>query len=176
MYGDSGFVGGVEIVGDDDELLNALAVSGMGDSEIVGAASPAATRTAQIARARNAAAVIKKGLESRRRYPLGFTPTAVAANSSGTIPAGPQNLFRAERLIVPSDIAFDFGITDIKVGNQSQLAQSVEIPAAMFSEVAIDSRVTFDTAEIGNQIAITVRNKTAGQITFTAALLGTVAK
>lgn len=169
---DFGYVGGAEIVGDDDALLQALAVSGYGTQEIVGAVNPAV----QAAMARQTKAVVQKRLESSRRYPLGFTPTAVPANGTAVVPAGPQALFRAERIIVPSDIAFDLGITDLKVGNSSQLAQSVEVPAAMFTEVAIDSRITFDTAEIGNQISISLRNKTGAIVNFSAGMLGTVAK
>ncbi len=66
---------------------------------------------------------------------------------------------------------------DVKVGNQSQLVQSVEVPAALFSEVAIDTHVTFDTAEVGNQISVQARNKLAvGSVDFTAGMLGSIAK
>ena len=179
MSWDTGSVGAAEIIGADEQLLSML-VSGMGNTEIVGAAQAALSQgnvnLAQRIMARGAAAVVNRPLDSRRRFPLGFTPTSVAAGATATIPAAPQNLFRSERLVIPSDIAFDFGVADIKVGNQSQLAQSVEVPAALFSEVAIDTQVTFDTAEVGNQISVQVRNKTVGAITFTAAILGTVAK
>lgn len=196
---------GTDIIGaDDDALLHALAVSGgadliagLGDSEIVGAdamsligaamnpahpahavakkklAQQAALR--QIAM-RNSGAVIKTGLDRRRRYPLGFVPTTLPASTTALVPSAPQNLFRPERLVIPSDIAFDTGVVDIKVGNQSQLVQSVEVPGALFSEVAIDTHVTFDTAEVGNQVSIQVRNKTASPFEFTAGLIGTIAK
>ncbi len=181
---------------DDDYLLDALSVSGMGDTEIVGhdddeigakrrrrRRRSRRTRRAKKGSAlrkillRNAGAVLHRGVNTRRRYPLGITPDSVAAGASVQLPAAaPQSLFRPERLIIPSDIAFDFGVSDIKVGNTSQFAQSSEVPAALFSEVAIDSNVNFDTAEVGNQISIAVRNKTAGAIEFTAGFVGTVAK
>lgn len=192
MY--SGSIGADLMFGaDDSDILEALSVSGDGSSEIIGseydivgaeligAAARAGNPKAKAALAkiamRNAGAVIKNDLKNRRRYPLGFVPTEVDAGDSATIPAAPQNLFRAERLVIPSDIAFDFGIQDIKVGNQSQFAQSVEVPGAVFTEVSIDTNVTFDTAEIGNQISILVRNKgTEDNLEFTAAALGTIAK
>jgi hypothetical protein len=65
---------------------------------------------------------------------------------------------------------------DVKVGNQSQLVQSVEVPAAMFSEVAIDPHLTFDTAEVGNQISVQARNKSGNSLDFTAGMLGSIAK
>ena len=170
---------------DDSDVLEALSVSGDGSSEIIGAeligaakrGNPRAKAALRQIAMRNAGAVIKNDLKNRRRYPLGFVPTEVDSGDSATIPAAPQNLFRPERLVIPSDIAFDFGVQDIKVGNQSQFAQSVEVPAAVFTEVSIDTNVTFDTAEVGNQISILVRNKGADDdVEFTAAAIGTIAK
>lgn len=173
----------------DSDVLEALAVSGAydivggdGSSEIIGAeligaahhGNKAALRAIAM---RKAGAVVQNQLKNRRRYPLGFVPTEVDSGDAATIPAAPQNLFRPERLVIPSDICFDFGVQDIKVGNQSQFAQSVEVPAAVFSEVSIDTNVTFDTAEVGNQISILVRNKgTTDDLEFTAAAIGTIAK
>lgn len=163
--------------GEDDSLLDALAVSGAGDTELIGAVKKAKANAAlkQLAM-RNAGAVMKRGLDRRRRYPLGFVPTSIAAATSSAIPAAPQNLFRPERLVIPSDIAFDSGVRDIKVGNQSQLVQSVEVPGALFSEVAINTGVTFDTAEVGNQVSVDIRNKSALAFEFSAGLVGTIAK
>lgn len=170
---------------DDSDVLEALSVSGDGSSEIIGAeligaaaaGNPRAKAALRQVAMRNAGAVIKNNLKNRRRYPLGFVPTEVDSGDAATIPAAPQNLFRPERLVIPSDIAFDFGVQDIKVGNQSQFAQSVEVPGAVFTEVSIDTNVTFDTAEVGNQISILVRNKGAeDDLEFTAAAIGTIAK
>lgn len=207
--------GGYELVGDDwggsvgadESLLRALSVSGMGDSEIIGAdfigadfigsgdhlvgagdaLVGAATnpRHPKHAKAkavlhqlamRHGGAVVNNGVNKRRRYPIGFVPTDIAGTTAALIPAAPQNLFRPERLVIPSDIAFDFGVRDVKVGNQSQFVQSVEVPGALFTEVSIDTNVAFDTAEVGNQISVDVRNKTAGTINFAAGSIGTIAK
>jgi hypothetical protein len=171
--------------GEDEALLNALAVSGAGDTELIGAVASgnaAAVKKARMKQAlkqiamRNAGAVMTRGLDRRRRYPLGFVPTVIAAATSSAIPAAPQNLFRPERLVIPSDIAFDSGVRDIKVGNQSQLVQSVEVPGALFSEVAINTGVTFDTAEVGNQVSVDIRNKSALAFEFSAGLVGAIAK
>jgi hypothetical protein len=166
--------------GEDEALLQALSVSGAGNTELIGAVSAAKKAKAKAAlkqiAMRNAGAVMTRGLDRRRRYPLGFVPTVVAAATSSAIPAAPQNLFRPERLVIPSDIAFDTGVRDIKVGNQSQLVQSVEVPGALFSEVAINTGVTFDTAEVGNQVSVDVRNKSALSFEFSAGLVGAIAK
>lgn len=180
------------LIGDDpDALLEALSVSGApdllvggdGSSEIIGALVGAAQAGNQKARAvvakiaqRNAGAVVQRELDRRRRYPLGVVPTTITAGVQSQIPASPQNLFRPERLVIPSDIAFDSGVVDIKVGNVSQFVQSAEVPGALFSEVAINTGVNFDTAEIGNQISATIRNKSGASIEFSAGFVGTIAK
>jgi hypothetical protein len=174
-----GAIGADVLFGDDSDLLNSLAVSGDGTSEIVGARKAKASAMLKKIMMKNAGGVIKNQLDKRRRYPLGFVPTDIPAATSASIPSAPQNLYRAERLVIPSDIAFDLGVVDIKVGNQSQLAQSVEVPAAIFTEVAIDTDVTFDTAEIGNQVSVQARSKIAtggADVEFSAALIGTIAK
>jgi hypothetical protein len=125
---------------------------------------------------RNAGMVVDQQLCNKRRYPLGFVPTDVLTGQTLNIPAAPQNLFRPERLVIPSDIAFDFGVTDIKVGNTSQFVQNTEVPAVLFSEVAINTNVYFDSANIGNQVSVQVRNKSAGTLNFTAGLIGAIAK
>jgi hypothetical protein len=191
---DYGFIGWDQLIGamGDDDFLDSLVeggaadflVSGDGSSEIIGAAAASKQKLAAAKKAaalkqlamRNAGAVVNRGLDRRRRYPLGFVPTAVAAATTVQIPSAPQNLYRPERLVIPSDIAFDAGVADIKVGNQSQLVQSVEVPAALFSEVAINTGVTFDTAEVGNQVSVNIRNKSASAFEFTAGLVGTIAK
>lgn len=181
-----------DLIGDDpDALLEALAVSGDtdflvagdGSSEIIGALVGAAKKGNPKAKAalakiasRNSGAVVQRELDRRRRYPLGVVPTSVTAGTQSQIPASPQNLFRPERLVIPSDIAFDSGVVDIKVGNVSQFVQSAEVPGALFSEVAINTGVNFDTAEIGNQISCTIRNKSGATIEFSAGFVGTIAK
>jgi hypothetical protein len=180
------------LIGDDpDALLEALAVSGApdflvggdGSSEIIGALVGAAQSGSSKAKQvlakisqRNAGAVVQRELDRRRRYPLGVVPTTITAGTQSQIPASPQNLFRPERLVIPSDIAFDSGVVDIKVGNVSQFVQSAEVPGALFSEVAINTGVNFDTAEIGNQISATIRNKSGATFEFSAGFVGTIAK
>lgn len=169
--------GGIGADGD-EELLDALSVSGTGTTEIIGAAERrGAKRALNAIKAKRGMAVVQNSPSKKRRMPLGFAPTTVAASATGTIPGAPQNIYRTERLMIPSDIAFDLGVTDLKVGNSSQFVQTTEVPAVLFSEVAINTGVEFDTAEVGNQISVSVRNKdTVNDVVFTAAAVGTVAK
>jgi hypothetical protein len=170
---------------EDDDLLESLSVQGYSAPEIMGAvkilrAAKKGNRGRKLVNAvieRNAGMVINRPVNRRRRSPSGFARVVVSGpGGTAQVPSAPQNLFRIERLVVPSDIGFDFSLLDIKVGNVSQLVQSLEVPAAMFSEVAIDTNVYFDTAQVGNQISLSVLNKTGGDIEFTAGMLGSVAK
>lgn len=172
---------------DDLNFLNSLVsgdldalISGDGTSEIIGAAKAGVNAKKKAAlrqlAMRSAGAVVKRGLDRRRRYPLGVVPTTITSGNTATIPTTPQNLFRPERLVIPSDIAFDIGVMDVKVGNQSQFVETSEVPGSLFSEVAINTGVTFDTAEIGNQISVALRNKSLADVEFTAGFVGTIAK
>lgn len=175
---DVGGIGADELIGDDDDddddgddIVDDI-ISGDGMSEIIGARRR--RRRRRVRRGRKA--VIRRKPSRERRYPLGFTPTDIATTVTTTIAANPQSLYRPERLIVPSDITSDIGIVDVKVGTQSQFVQNTEVPSAIFSEVAIDAYVHFDSAEVGNQIYVQARNKSAATVNFTAAIIGTVAK
>lgn len=191
-------MGPYDLIGYDQD---AYAVGGMGDSEIIGednydligenpmwgvVGAQHASQSQQLRQAEvnmgnlrrldpNAIAVRQRGLNRRRRFPIGFETTVIPAGATANIPAAPQNLFRMERLIVPSDIAFDCVIVDLKIGNTSQLVSGGEVPAAIFTEVAIDTNVHFKTAEVGNQISIIIRNVSLADLTFKAAAIGSVA-
>ncbi len=163
--------------GGDEDLLNALSIGAArrGKHKTANAFRRAAQKISAYRKIDpGAVAIRQRDLTKRRRFPLGFQPTTVAAGATSNIPAAPQDMFRPERLVIPSDIAFDFGVQDVKVGNTSQLVSGGEVPAAIFTEVSIDTHVHFKTAEIGNQISVSVRNKTTGEIEFSAGIIGTV--
>lgn len=190
QYDIMGGDGTTELVGGDAHLLDALA---MGDDTAVAqhaqhalrqGNAPVAAKLMNAAKRMRAARAVDPGaigikrnsLTKRRRFPLGIAPFSVPAGQTATLPSAPQNLFRGERLVVPSTIAPSFGVADIKVGTQSQLVASGEIPGELFSEVAIDTHMHFTTAEIGNQVIITARNKTTDDVEFSAGVMGTVAQ
>ena len=109
-----------------------------------------------------------------RRYSLGFNAT-LAASATAVVTNQPQVVFRPERVIVPSAIGGNFTVIDIKVGNKSQLAASGALPALMFSELAIGTDQSFDTALISQTITLSVQNTDSGAAhAFSAAMIGTV--
>lgn len=107
-----------------------------------------------------------------REYALGLGSTSVAGNSSANINVQPQVLFRPERLVVPSNVAVDFLITDIKVGKNSQLASTGALPAVMFTETAFGVRLKMDTAQISMFVTISVTNQNANARNFQGGLVG----
>lgn len=109
-----------------------------------------------------------------RLFPIGFTSGGtVAASGTVIITSRPQILFRPERLIVPSAVATNFQINDIRVGKNSQLVQASPLPASAFVETAIDTRMTLDTAQEGIDLSLNVTNTDAGAAhAFSALMFG----
>lgn len=119
------------------------------------------------------AMVVNRPLDNVNRFPLGFGQTVVAAGGSATIRQQPQQLFRGKRLVIPSNIAPSFLVTDIRVGNRSQLPVAAGIPALAFSENGDNLAVNLDTCQTSMFIDLDVTNIGLVNQTFTAALFGT---
>ena len=107
-----------------------------------------------------------------REYALGLGSTSVAGNSSANINVQPQVIFRPERLVVPSNLAVDFLITDIKVGKNSQLVSTGALPAVMFTENAFGVRLKMDTAQISMFVTVSVTNQNPAARNFQGGLVG----
>lgn len=163
-------VAGHEIIGydliGDDEIV--------GDDELIGEEIIGARR---VRRPAGGTRVVKTQPNQRRRLITGVPPLVLLSATQGDSQTQPQDLFRVERVTVPSNIAFDFVFIDIKIGQKSQLVASGQLPCGAFTEVAVDNYVQFDTASIGNLITLSVLNVTspAATQTFRAVLVGTAA-
>jgi hypothetical protein len=81
-------------------------------------------------------------------------------------------IFRPDRLVVPASLADSFVINDIKVGKNSQMVNGVAIPAAAFSNTAVGVRLKMDTAQISQDVLLSVTNISAAAARFIAALIG----
>ena len=110
---------------------------------------------------RVAAGALLRGVPPRqsREYALGLGSTSVSGSSSANINVQPQVIFRPERLVIPSNLAVDFLITDIKVGKNSQLVSTGALPAVMFTEVAFGVRLKMDTCQISMFVTLSVTNQ-----------------
>lgn len=112
-----------------------------------------------------------------RRFPLGFESNGtVAAAATVTITSRPQVLFKGQRLVIPSDVAGDFTIDDLKVGKDSQFVAEGSIPGRVLQENATMVDFDLDTAQISQDISLIVTNIGGAPRTFRAALWGKVAE
>lgn len=125
-------------------------------------------------------------LASRQVLPMNTGTTPVPQNSTAQITSRPQRIaFRPERVFVSSggfasggtQQASDWIINDITIGNRSQFAQSGALPGDMFAHDAIDSFVTFETAQTAMDIVmiVTYQGASEGGIPFYGAIIGTSA-
>jgi hypothetical protein len=175
---DSGFEGLTEIIGDDESGDDSGAqFVGDIDGDMMGAAKRKARSNAAkqaMMRRRVAAGALLRTLPPRsaREFVIGLGSTAIPGLSSANINVQPQVIFRPERIVIPSNIAADFLITDIKVGKNSQLVSPGAIPAVVFVENAFGVRLKMDTAQIAQFITVSVTNQNGAARNFQGAIIG----
>jgi hypothetical protein len=123
-------------------------------------------------------------MANRQVLPMNTGMTPVPPNLTANITSRPQRVaFRPERVFVSaadiggSGSAANWIINDITIGNRSQFAQSGALPGDMFSNVAIDSFVTFETAQTAMDVTmvVTYQGGTEGGTPFYGSIIGTAA-
>jgi hypothetical protein len=176
---ESGFEGLTEIVGDDSgDDSGAQFVGDMDGDDTLGAASKRRARSNQakndMLKKRIQAGALLRTLPPRsaREFVIGLGSTALPGLSSANISVQPQVIFRPERIVIPSNLAADFLITDVKVGKNSQLVSPGAIPAVVFVENAFGVRLKMDTAQIAQFITISVTNQNGSSRNFQGAIIG----
>ena len=165
---------------DGDDALGAFVGDGSDGDDTLGAVRKRKANARKRAMARdllrrrvNAGALLRSvPPRNAREYALGLGSTSVAGNSSANINVQPQVIFRPERLVVPSNLAVDFLITDIKVGKNSQLVSTGALPAVMFTENAFGVRLKMDTAQISMFVTVSVTNQNPAARNFQGGLVG----
>jgi hypothetical protein len=72
---------------------------------------------------------------------------AILPGTTAQVTARPQGIaFQPQRVIIGNNPQ-DWVVNDIKVGNESQLAQSGDLPGEMFSSTTVDGFVSFRTVQ-----------------------------
>ena len=172
------FVGASFVSKHKGKIAAAAAAAGLSVAAYLALKKRRANKKAAVAqtlmRKRVAAGALLRGVPPRaaREYALGLGSTSVAGNSSANINVQPQVIFRPERLVVPSNLAVDFLITDIKVGKNSQLVSTGALPAVMFTEVAFGVRLKMDTCQISMFVTISVTNQNPAARNFQGGIVG----
>lgn len=165
IIGAQQYIGGPQaFIGDSDiERLMAMGA----DPAVAAALPPTAARTVSVVQA-------QQGLWKKHYLPLNLINgvTSVAAGGSGTLSNSPQRLFKPTRLIIPSDIAGLFSVTQISIGVKAQLVANGSIPARLFSEQSFDSGFEGDTAQVSQQINVAVTNNSLGASPISGGMRG----
>jgi hypothetical protein len=179
-----GYEGITEILGDDsgdDAGAQYVGDEFSGDDsgdDMVGAAKRRRAKSQAVKQAlmrkRIGAGALLRSLAPRssREYVIGLGSTTIPGGAAANIGVQPQVLFRPERIVIPSTIAADFLITDIKVGKNSQLVAPGAIPATVFAENAFGVRLKMDTSQIAQFVTISVQNQNAASRNFQGAIIG----
>lgn len=161
---DSGDDSGAQFVGDESTTMGAIRRRHKPNT---------AQQQALLAKRIKAGALLRTlAPRSSREFIIGLGITAIPGGGSAQIGVQPQVIFRPERIIVPSNIAVDFMLTDIKVGKDSQLVSPGAIPAVVFVENAFGVRLKMDTAQIAQFITLLVTNTNAQPRNFSGAIIG----
>ena len=130
----------------------------------------AAIQQKQIA---HGAGVVERSNQKARRYVCPLPATVVAGGASATIQTQPQCLYRPERFIIAASLAPSFVVTDVKVGNVSQLPNTGDIPGELFAQNGVDCTIELDTVNPAINLLVVVTNITGGSLTFRGAFIGT---
>ena len=103
----------------------------------------------------------------RQTLPMNTGGSVVTTTVAALITSRPQRqAFRPERVFVsnassPSSVlgaggAADWLLNDISIGNRSQYVQAGSLPGDIFQSTAIDSYVTFETAQTAMDVTMSV--------------------
>lgn len=139
--------------------------------------NPVASLAAQVMAAKRAATqtlVRDKSYSKSREWVIGLNSAAIVpVGAAATITQRPQVPFRGERLVIPTPVAVQFAIQDIRIGMSSQLPASGNIPGLAFVENAQGIRLQLDTCDVGQELTVLVINtSTVTPAFFNAALIG----
>jgi hypothetical protein len=119
--------------------------------------------------------VQSRAARAPRRLALNFRQLAVPINVTSDLATRPQLPFRPERLFVQSDIAGNFEIVDIIIGNRSQFAQATPMSARIAAETSFGFDLHMDTAMVAMDVVLRIANITGAPSDFRATIAGTSA-
>lgn len=119
--------------------------------------------------------VQSRAARAPRRLALNFRSLGVPINTTVDLATRPQLPFRPERLFVQSDIAGNFEIVDIIIGNRSQFAQATPMSARIAAETSFGFDLHMDTAMVAMDVVLRIANITGAPSDFRATIAGTSA-
>ena len=102
--------------------------------------------------------------------PLG--PVSVEQDGTISVSARSDRCFIPMRLVIPSTIATDFVIKDIKTGKRSLLASSGTLPASLFTEQSLGVQLLTSELARRDLLIVVVTNKSAFHRNFHGMVVG----
>ena len=99
-------------------------------------------------------AVVQSAPTQGRRQNLGFSSTSVTSLATTNAESAPQTIFRPDRLFIPSSNTASFNVASVVIGNLNQFVNDKACPSAMFSELAVNADVEYDTSPAAVTIAV----------------------
>jgi hypothetical protein len=147
-----------DILGDDD-ILGADDV--LGDDDMLGAMRSSRRRgwRAQLRRGAPGAPAV-----SEMMMPLGLGAFTFSSSTplTATLAANPQLAFRPERLVLvvtrsAGASSIGVAVSDIKVGQRSQLVAPVDLPAEAFAPTSFGVRLALDPCTPGILVSVSLR-------------------
>lgn len=125
---------------------------------------------------RTAKAVVDRPLTTWRRQVQGFGPQSIPALSQANVTVQPQQVFKGDRLHIPSDFAGAIRVLDFKIANRSQFLSGNSCPGRSFVEMFFDMKnIELDTCQPSQQITLSLVNTSLQTIVFEATLFGIAA-
>ena len=152
---------GDDLLGDDllgDDLLGNDGLHGDDVAAMLGGRGKAAPRGADV-----------------QHHVMPFPRTSVAAATTTTVTAFPQRKFRTQRFIFASAVAASFTVDELKIGQESMLVQTGNIPAQVFSELGVGVALHGYVATPGITISLTCTNTSGASAFISAAIIGAAA-
>jgi hypothetical protein len=103
---------------------------------------------------------------------LGFNATSVGAGDTETVTVSTQRPFKPQKMGCPST-TIGLLITQVTISGTNILSNALGIPVELFSEVSTFPQINWPTLDTATGVDFTVRNPTAGDLTFSGAFYGT---
>jgi len=114
---------------------------------------------------------------AERLSALGFGYTLIPPKKSARISIETACVFKPRHLVVPSEIADQFDVTDIRIGQNSELVvpgYPAAVPAKVFAETAEPVNLKLSMLQVCVFATVSVTNVSDQPASFQGALVGTV--
>jgi len=112
--------------------------------------------------------------DEKRFFPLGFPTTRLRPGDVATLASTPQVPFLGRQLIIPSALAKDLILLDLRVGRQSIFTSWHPAPATGFTEIGFPVELEMPRSKPGEIVTLHLENTSDHEVIVNAVLMGSV--